>query len=72
MGRICSTQNGKVRERETTWKTDVGVRIIIKWILDRRGLYGLDCSGSEQRREEGSCEHSNEPSESIKCCEIPE
>jgi hypothetical protein len=34
------------------------------------GRYGLDSSDSGQGPVEGSCEHGNEPSGSIKCWEI--
>jgi hypothetical protein len=34
--------------------------------------YGLDRSGSGYGPVEGSCEHSNEPSGSIKCWEVLE
>jgi hypothetical protein len=33
---------------------------------------GLDLSGSGKGPVEGSCEHSNEPSDSIKCWEVLE
>jgi hypothetical protein len=33
------------------------------------GLYGLDRSGSGYGSVEGSCEHGNEPSVSLKCWE---
>jgi hypothetical protein len=36
------------------------------------GWYGLDRSGSESEPVEGSCEHGNEHSGSIKCCEVLE
>jgi hypothetical protein len=45
---------------------DVGGWIILKWILDRMGWYGLDRSGSGYRPVESSCEHGNELSGSIK------
>jgi hypothetical protein len=37
---------------------------------DSMQLYGLDRSGSGQGSVEGSCEHGQEPSGSIKCWEI--
>jgi hypothetical protein len=40
--------------------------------MDRIGWYGLDSSGSRQRLVESCCEHGNELSGSIKCCEILE
>jgi hypothetical protein len=43
--------------------------------IDLRNLgwgYGIDSSGSGYRLVEGSCEHGNEPLDSIKCWEIPE
>jgi hypothetical protein len=36
------------------------------------GRYKLDGSGSGQGPVEGSCEHGNEPSGSIKCWEVLE
>jgi hypothetical protein len=36
------------------------------------GWYGLNRSGSGQGPIEGSCEHGNEPSDSIKCWEVLE
>jgi hypothetical protein len=36
------------------------------------GCYGLVSSGSGQGPVVGSCEHGNEPSDSIQCCEILE
>jgi hypothetical protein len=47
----------------------------IKWILQRLGgmvWYGLDRSGSELGPVEGSYEHGNEPSGSLKCWEYIE
>jgi hypothetical protein len=45
MGRAYSTYDcgGKTRRKEGD--LDVGGRIILKWILDRIGWYGLDSSG---------------------------
>jgi hypothetical protein len=49
MGRACST-NGEKRI-EYRWESQkerdhwVGGWIILKWILDRMGCYGLDSSG---------------------------
>jgi hypothetical protein len=49
-----------------------------RWVdnikMDLRGIqwYGLDWSGSEYGPVEGSCEHGNEPSGSIKCWEVLE
>jgi hypothetical protein len=36
------------------------------------GCYGLDSSSSRYGPAEGSCEHGNEPSDSIKCWDILE
>jgi hypothetical protein len=58
-------ESQKVRDH---WEDqDVGEWTIIKWILE-----GQDPSGSEQRPVEGSCEHCNEPSGSMKCWEVLE
>jgi hypothetical protein len=38
----------------------------------KMGWYGLDRSGSGQGRVEGSCEHGDEPSGSLKCWEVHE
>jgi hypothetical protein len=36
---------GKPEEKRQLGRQDVGGRIILKWILDRMGWYGLDRSG---------------------------
>jgi hypothetical protein len=41
---------------------DVGTWIILKWILDRMGWFGLDLSGSSYGLLEGFCEQGIEPS----------
>jgi hypothetical protein len=46
--------------------------IILKWILDKVGWYGLDWSGSGWGPVEGSREHDNETLGSIKRWEIIE
>jgi hypothetical protein len=40
--------------------------------LKIRWGYGLDLFGSEYRQEEGSCEHGNELSDSMRCWEFLE
>jgi hypothetical protein len=50
----------------------MGGRIILKWILGK--WYGV-CTGLIRLRMgpvEGSCDHSNRSSDSIKCWEIPQ
>jgi hypothetical protein len=59
-------------ERDHWEDQDVGGWTILKWILDRMGWYGLDRSVSGQGPVEGSCEHGNELSGSIKCWELLE
>jgi hypothetical protein len=39
----------------------VGGWIILKWILDRMGWYGLDRADSRRGPVDGSCEHGTEP-----------
>jgi hypothetical protein len=41
-------------------------------LRERMGWYGLDRSGLGQGPVEGSCEHGDEPSDSIKCWEVLE
>jgi hypothetical protein len=41
-------------------------------LRDRMGWYGLDRSGSGYGQVEGSCEHDDEPSDSLKCWEVLE
>jgi hypothetical protein len=61
------------KERDHWEELDVSRKIILRRILENRmGWNGLDSSGSGQRPVEGSCEHGNEPSGSIKCWEILE
>jgi hypothetical protein len=60
------------KERDHLEDQDVGVWTILKWIVDRMGWYGLDQSGLGQRPVEGSCEHGDEPSGSLKCWEVLE
>jgi hypothetical protein len=56
-------------EGKNHWEDqDVAGWTILKWILDSMGWYGLDRYGPV----EGSCEHGNEPSDSIKCSEVLE
>jgi hypothetical protein len=53
---------------------DVGGWTMLKWILLER-YDGMEWTGStwlKIRTVEGSCEHSNEPSGSIKCSEVLE
>jgi hypothetical protein len=50
------------------WKTCTDVRIILGW--NRVGRCGFDSYGSEQRPVVGACEHSSEPSGSIKGTEF--
>jgi hypothetical protein len=61
-----------LKERDHQENLDIVGRIIIKWILDRLGRYGLDLSGSGQEPVEGCCEHGNKLSGSVKCCEFLE
>jgi hypothetical protein len=53
----------------TLWTKDVNLyeRIILRWILDGEGWYGLDSSGSGYGRADDSCEYDNETSGSIRC-----
>jgi hypothetical protein len=62
------------RQKEGDHKEDQDIRgrIILKWILDRMGWYGLDCSALGWGPVEGSCEHGSEPSGSMTCWEIVE
>jgi hypothetical protein len=68
MGRACSTNwaknaymilVGKPERKKLGRRPRQGGWIILKWILDRMGWYGLDLSGSESGSMEGSCEHGN-------------
>jgi hypothetical protein len=56
------------KERDFLEDLNIGDwEIILKWILDWVGWYGLYSSGSGEGPVEGSCEHDNEYSGSIKC-----
>jgi hypothetical protein len=65
---------GESQKEKYHWKDqDVGGWILLKWILEGRvRRYGLDRSGSSYGPVEGSCEHCNEFSGSIKCWEVVE
>jgi hypothetical protein len=56
------------KERGHYEDQDIGGWTILKWILerDRMGWYGLDRTGSEYGPMEGSCEHGDEFSGSLK------
>lgn len=41
-----------------TWKKEINLRIILKWILK----FILECSDTEQGPMAGACEHGNENS----------
>jgi hypothetical protein len=58
MGGACGTNGGNY-----WWEGQKDLR-------ERMGRYALDRSSSGQGPVEGSCEHGNEPSGSIKCCEV--
>jgi hypothetical protein len=45
------------KERDHQEDQDIDGWIILKWISDLFGWYGLDCSGLGQGPVEGSCEH---------------
>jgi hypothetical protein len=60
------------KERDHQEEHDVCGCTILKWILDRMQLYGLDRCGSEQGTVDSSCEHGNELLGSIKYWEILE
>jgi hypothetical protein len=47
---------------------EIGLKLDLK--TNRMGLYGLDSPSSRQGSVAGSCEHGNEPTDSIKCWEI--
>ena len=53
---------GRPRHR---WKENIKMHL-----QEVRWGHTLDCSGSEQGQMVGTCEHSNEPSGSIKCREF--
>jgi hypothetical protein len=58
---------GNLKGRDHSENLDVDGMIILKSILGKEGGgCGLDSSGSVQGWVVGSCEHSNEPSSSIK------
>jgi hypothetical protein len=79
MGRACSTNGEKGNENrilvgKPEGKRTLGrprrrradnIKIDLRW--DGMGWYGLDRSGSGWGSAEGSCEHGDEPSDSIKC-----
>jgi hypothetical protein len=60
------------KERAHWEDQDVGWRIILKWIFDGLRWYGLDLTGSKYGPVQGSCEHGNKLSDSIKCREVLE
>jgi hypothetical protein len=60
------------KERDRREDVDVGGTLVLQWILDRMGWYGLASSGLGYRPVEGSWEHSYEPVGFIKCWEILE
>jgi hypothetical protein len=82
MGRPCSTNweaeeeciqdFGEKARRDYEEDQDLDGWIILKWILHKMEWYGLDWSGSGKVPVEDPCEHENEPSGSIKCCEALE
>jgi hypothetical protein len=65
---------GKPEGKDHWEDQDVDGWTLLKWILERSD--GMVWIGMMWLRIEGpvkdSCEHGNEPSGSIKCCEIPE
>jgi hypothetical protein len=80
MGRACSSRGsigtyrilaGKTQGKRPLgrnrrrWEEDVKMDLRVWW-------YGLNSSVSGQKQVEGSCEHGNKPSGSIKCWEILE
>jgi hypothetical protein len=82
MGRVCST-NGEKRNAyrilvgKTEGKRQLGIprrRLVDNIKIDLIGWNGIDCIDLAQDRDqwEGSCEHGNEPSGSIKCWKILE
>jgi hypothetical protein len=74
MGRACSTHVAKTAFRifvgmpEINRHADLKLngKIIVKWILDKMGRYGLNLFGSTWGCVEGSCEHGNKLSGFIK------
>jgi hypothetical protein len=64
---------GKARWKEATRSTKMWVdNIKTDLKSERMGWYGLDRTGSVLGPVEGSCEHDNERSGSIKCWEVLE
>jgi hypothetical protein len=64
---------GKPEGKRPLGRSRLSSKIILRRILENRiGWYGLDSSGSGQGPVEGSCEHCNEPSGSIKFREVLE
>jgi hypothetical protein len=61
---------GKPEGKIPLGRPNIGWWTILK--RDMMGWYGLDQSGSEKGQMEGSYEHGNEPSGSIKCLEFLE
>jgi hypothetical protein len=79
MGRACSTDGEKRNAYTILVRKSVGTRPLgrprYRWVDDikidlRVELYGLDRSGSEYGPVEGSCEHGNELSGSLKYWEV--
>jgi hypothetical protein len=66
VGFWCESQKRRLGRPRRRWENTINMH------LKEMGWYGLDSSGSRYRPVEGSCEHGNESSGSIKCWEILE
>jgi hypothetical protein len=66
--------SGSQKVRDHWEDLDVGGWTILKWILRERGWDGIEWIdlAHDKRPVEGSHEHNNEPSGSIKCLEFLE
>ena len=62
---------GKPGGKRPLGRTELDVRIILKWVFSKWGTrHGLDQTCSGQGQVAGTCECGNEPSGSVKCGEF--
>jgi len=62
---------GEQEKRDCLEDLGTDARITLQEILKKQGRHGLESSGSGERQEAGSCQHSKEPSVPIYICGKP-